>query len=112
MTTVYLPIRIQSTANLRECWQAKARRAKTQRMTAFMAMHGTERPALPVTITLTRIGAKALDSDNLAAGFKAVRDGVADWLGIDDGSPLVTWRYEQRRGKPREYAAEVSWGLM
>jgi hypothetical protein len=33
--------------------------------------------------------------------------GVADWLGIDDGDKRLTWRYAQRRGKPKEYAAEV-----
>jgi hypothetical protein len=49
-----------------------------------------------------------LDDDNLASGFKAARDGVADWLGIDDGSPRLSWRYGQRKSKPGEYAAEVS----
>ena len=64
-------------------------------------------PEPPLTITLTRIGPRTLDDDNLAGGFKHVRDGVADWLGIDDGDKRLTWRYEQRKGAPKEYAAEV-----
>jgi hypothetical protein len=32
---------------------------------------------------------------------------VADWLGIDDRDKRVKWLYAQRRGKPKEYAAEV-----
>jgi hypothetical protein len=69
------------------------------------------RPAIPesgaVAITLTRIAPRVLDTDNLASGLKAVRDGVADALGVNDGSSRLTWRYAQERGKPREYAVRV-----
>lgn len=58
-------------------------------------------------ITLTRIAPRAFDDDNLAASFKALRDGVADGLTVDDGDPRVTWRYAQRRGKAREYAVII-----
>ena len=56
---------------------------------------------------LTRIGPRRLDSDNLAAALKHVRDGVADALGMDDGDPRLVWLYGQRRGKPGEYAVLV-----
>jgi hypothetical protein len=47
---------------------------------------------------MTRLGPSAgLDSDNLAGALKAVRDGVADWLGIDDRDPRVAWVCDQRR---------------
>ena len=59
----------------------------------------------PVTITMTRIAPRTLDDDNLASGFKATRDGIADWLGIDDGSKRLRWVCEQRKG--RQYAAEI-----
>ena len=39
--------------------------------------------------------------------FKAVRDGVADWLGVDDGSSLVDWQYCQRSGGPKVYKVEI-----
>ena len=48
-----------------------------------------------------------LDSDNLASSLKAVRDGVADAMGVDDGCSRIQWCYAQRKGKPREYAVLV-----
>lgn len=48
-----------------------------------------------------------MDSDNLAISQKGVRDGVADWLGVDDGHPDIEWRYEQRTGGAKVYAIEV-----
>jgi len=47
---------------------------------------------------LVRESMRALDGDNLAGALKAVRDGVADALGIDDRNPRVTWLVDQRRG--------------
>jgi len=37
----------------------------------------------------------------------AVRDGVADAIGIDDGSARIEWKYAQEKGKPKEYAVIV-----
>jgi hypothetical protein len=48
-----------------------------------------------------------LDGDNLQSGFKAVRDGVADWLGVDDGSGLIDWQYCQRSSGPKVYKVEI-----
>jgi hypothetical protein len=75
---------------------------------AIMAARLPRRTPARLTITLTRIGVRNLDADNLANSFKHVQDGIADALGIDDGDPLLTWRYGQRRGKPKEYAVEVA----
>lgn len=108
--TVQLPIKIISEANAHGHWRERAKRAKLHRattLTLLQAWHGTKPPAGRMRITMTRIAPRTLDDDNLAGGFKATRDGVADWLGIDDGSPLLMWRYAQRKGGPREYAAEV-----
>jgi hypothetical protein len=61
---------------------------------------------LPLVVTLTRVApSNGLDGDNLQGSLKACRDGVADWLGVDDRDPRVTWLYEQRRGK--EWSVEV-----
>lgn len=103
---VTLPIRIESVANKREHWAAKARRTKFHR-NAALAIPSRFLPEPPCTVILTRIAPRKLDSDNLASGFKALRDGIADRLGIDDGDERVTWRYAQEKGKPREYAARV-----
>ncbi len=104
-----LPLRIVSTANLREHWTARGRRSATHRHTARLALRQHQVPnSGPLTITLTRIAPRNLDSDNLAISFKAVRDGVADFLGVDDGHKSLTWLYDQRKGKPGQYAAEVT----
>jgi hypothetical protein len=65
------------------------------------------RLALPVVVTITRVAPRPFDDDNLAASGKHVRDGIADALRIDDRSPLVTWRYAQRRGPAKTYAIEI-----
>jgi hypothetical protein len=107
---VRLPLKIESTPNRREHWAARASRAKLHRTTAWASLREADKlPRIlgPVVVTITRIAPRELDDDNLAAGAKAVRDGVADWLGVDDRDPLITWRYAQERGKPKEYAARI-----
>lgn len=108
--TVLLPLRIHSTANKREHWTAKAKRTKVHRTaTAVMLKTSGDPPALPVKVTLTRIAPRALDTDNLAGGFKGVRDSVAAWLGADDkpGSG-ITWHYAQARSTtPKTYTAQI-----
>ena len=64
-------------------------------------------PDPPLTVTMTRIAPRELDSDNLAISFKHVRDGIADWLGVNDNDKRVTWKYAQERGAPKHYAARV-----
>lgn len=49
-------------------------------------------------ITLIAVRQKRLDDDNLAGGFKALRDAIADSLGIDDGDPRIEWIYRQQVG--------------
>lgn len=113
MTSVsaLIPIKIVSEANVRECWQAKYSRAKEQKtaVAACLYPYGQyfRKPKGTFTITLTRIGVRKLDGDNLQRGFKSCRDSVATILGIDDGSERIEWRYEQEKGKPKEYAARI-----
>ena len=59
----------------------------------------------PLTITLTRYGPRLFDPGNHEGSFKHVQDGVADFLGRDDGDPALTWQYEQAIGK--DYAVRV-----
>lgn len=111
---IVIPIRIESEMNRREHWAARKKRFDAQRHATWWAWRQeTDRPARdasptpPVEVTLTRIGPRTLDGDNLQGGFKAVRDEVARILGIDDGDPRITWRYGQEKGKPKEYAARI-----
>lgn len=55
--------------------------------------------SLPCVVRLTRLSPGTLDDDNLRGALKAVRDGVADRLGVDDRDPRVTWEYAQERFK-------------
>ena len=101
---------LPSGANLREHWAVKAKRAKAHRAFAKAAlatqgrqwlahwrtMAGNER--LGVAVRFTRVAMRALDDDNLAYAFKAWRDGIAETVGIDDGSPRWAWEYHQRKG--------------
>jgi hypothetical protein len=105
---VEMEMKIVSLANMRLHWAAKARLVKSQRQKAFNALASVAAPpAPPCTIVLTRVAPRALDGDNLQSGFKAVRDGVADWLGVDDGSKLVEWQYRQRSGGVKVYKVEI-----
>lgn len=51
-----------------------------------------------VRVTLIAVRQKRLDDDNLAGGFKALRDSIAESLGIDDGDDRVEWIYRQQVG--------------
>lgn len=118
-----IPIRTISEANRsrHEHWATTAKRVKAQRAAVAMAWRARAIWArgfayaeprrsvqLPAIVTLTRIAPRALDDDNLARSFKAVRDQLAAEMGIDDRDPRVSWRYAQRRGKPKEYAVEIA----
>lgn len=102
-----VPIRTVSEMNGREHWTVKAKRVKLHRQAAWLCLAG-KLSFLPCTVILTRIAPRTLDGDNLQASLKACRDGVADWLGVDDGDSRVIWRYAQRPGAPKQYAVEVA----
>lgn len=100
---IELPLRIESCANKREHWATRARRTKAHRLAAIaVPVH-----PLPCVVTLIRVAPRPLDDDNLASGFKALRDGIADRFGVDDGDPRIRFKYGQVRGKAKEYAARV-----
>ena len=103
---------LPSAANLREHWTV--RHSRTQGQRKMVALHmktqgrewlaharrilGNER--MRVGCILTRVAPRQLDSDNLQAAFKAIRDEVAAQVGIDDGSDRWHWEYHQRKGAP------------
>jgi len=105
--TLTLPIRLKSSLNQREHWAKKAKRVKAERDATAWVLGSRPRPALPCTVLLTRIAPRTLDDDNLRGAFKAVRDEVARWLGVDDADPRVRWEYAQERGQPKQYAARI-----
>jgi hypothetical protein len=110
MTTLRIELRTVSGLNAREHWRDRARRVKAERHAVGWAIL-VERPAKPVppcAVTMTRIAPRDLDDgDNLSSSMKAVRDQLAEWIGVNDHDPRVTWAYGQERGKPKEYAVRV-----
>ena len=124
MTTIMIPIdgmRLGAALNARVHWSKRAARAKKERAVIRMAMlhanvdqknwqwffYGAPMPS-GLTCTLVRVAPRMLDDDNLAGAFKAVRDGVAAFFGVDDGPKgPIAWRYEQRRGQPKQYRVEI-----
>lgn len=102
------PIKTVSEANRssREPWQVKMRRRKSQQLEMNVmfknALQGRQIP-LPCTVKLTRVGPKAMDTDNLAGSFKACRDEIARVLGVDDGDPRIRFEYEQTPIGERSY---------
>lgn len=100
---IELPIATVSEANRRDHWATKARRVKAHRNAAWALCPVYP---LPCIVTLTRIAPRGLDDDNLRGACKALRDGIADKLGIDDRDPRVEWRYAQAKGKPASVVVE------
>lgn len=109
--TVTLPIRLVSVANAREHWSKKAARARDHRGAARLVVASNKWKTWadhPLTVTLTRVAPRMLDSDNLSSAFKALRDGVADALGVNDNDGRISWRYDQQRGRIKEYAVRIT----
>ena len=104
MKEYMLPLKTGRGLNERECWQVRARRAKRERGTAFACV--SEHP-LPCVVTLIRVSPGTLDDDAPPAALKAVRDGIADRLRIDDRDPRVQWRYGQEVCKRGEFGVRV-----
>lgn len=101
MASVLVPaLRLSRGKNEREHHMARHRRVKRERATVGWALRAVARPALPCTVTMTRIAPSAgLDDDNLTQSLSAVRDAVAEWLGVDDGdSATVRYLCAQERG--------------
>lgn len=109
-----LGIRVRS-LNEREHTMVRAKRVARERGVTRLAMTPICRPwrlrlqgGLPrLTIELTRLGPKLMDSDNNVGSLKHVRDGVADALGVDDGDPRLHWVYLQDCRRRRIYAVRI-----
>lgn len=111
MTITVPGLVVVSEANQRCHWTVRANRFASQKATLLVALTSVGWAKSPpfdrAEVTLTRLGGRGLDSDNLAGSFKAVRDALADWLGVDDGSDRVAWHYGQRPGGERGVCVSV-----
>ena len=108
--TITLPMRTVSEANVGDNRVGKIVAMKRKGVQRMIALHAATMnhaiTMLPAIVTLTRKAPRLLDDDNLARSLKAVRDGVADAMGVDDGDvDAVEWLYEQVIAK--DYAVEI-----
>lgn len=97
-----IPIKVISEMNWRGHWAERHCRMKKQKDLAYVycLKHLGRKREWPgeFFITLTRLKGyrqRDYDDDNLRGAFKAVRDGIAAYLGIDDGSERIEWEYYQ-----------------
>lgn len=115
MIEFLIPIKTVTEGNAKEHWRTKAARAKSQRGAARLfgsAQCGKQDVALPCTVTLVRISPGTLDDDNLPGSLKHIRDGIADWLGVDDKHrDAVRYKYDQSKGKPMGVLVTVTPGI-
>jgi len=99
------------TPNKMEHWTERHKRNKKQRQVINYFLNTQEKPPFfPLEISLTRIGPREWDYDNLVFSFKNSRDTLSDWLipgkakGQADGDKRLQWLYSQEKGEPKEHA--------
>ena len=83
--------------NARMHWSKRYRIGKQHKKIALLL----PKMSLPLVVTITRIAParyRRMDEDNLSGACKQVRDGIAERMGVDDGDPRWTWRYQQEAG--------------
>jgi len=114
MIEVTIPLRTGRGQNDRGAtWHKKAKRNKSERNLAFWSLydaHPKPKTLLNhIEVTLTRIGpTNGLDDDNLAGSLKALRDGVADWLYMNDRDPRLKFVYKQERNPKWQVRIQVA----
>ena len=95
-----LPLATVSLANEHTHWRTRSTRVKAQRPLVIACLRATgQRAELPCVVVLTRTAPRQLDDDNAVSACKGVRDSVAQFIGVDDRDPRVTWHVAQAKGK-------------
>lgn len=102
-----LPFRVESRANDHRSnhWGARAATTKIQRMGTHLALAGLKAwarrqlEAGGLVVRVVRLAPRALDAhDNLGHALKAITDGVADALSVNDRDERVTFVPDAERG--------------
>jgi hypothetical protein len=106
LAEVYIPGFVPSgSLNSREHWQARTRRVKKEHHIVTTALLAdaewlrNDRGHTVGKVVITRLSAGKPDSDQVVGYVKGVRDATAKFLGVDDGSDVITWAVESRRVK-------------
>lgn len=110
---VELPLPITGQGqNAREHWAVRAKRTRRERAgVATMLASLVGRVPCPSVVRLTILGGhRRIDDDNVKGRLKAARDGVADFLAVDDGDERIRWEYGHERGRELGVRVELSGG--
>lgn len=100
-----IPVKTVAGLNAREHWRARSSRVKKERTTAaMMTPAGIE---LPCVVKMNRLSSSKLDDDNLQGACKAIRDGIADKIGVPDNDPRIEWLYSQEKCKRGNFGVRV-----
>lgn len=109
---IKIPYRLQS-PNIKEHWAKTHKRNKKLHLLLNTYLPDLSNCHLPCKVTLTRVGPRALDHDNLVYAFKFLVDEISDRLipglarGRADGLGKIEFLYKQKRSKLKEYAVEI-----
>jgi len=113
-----VPIIVISEANIKEHWSKGHKRHKDQKFLVTNALsHNKVSKKLPVTITLTRLSPRKLDSDNLQTAFKYVRDAISEYFipgkgpGRADDDPRLLWIYDQIKSEDKGIQLSFAWAV-
>lgn len=110
-----VPVRTKNESNSGQGhhWKITQRKRKAVRGKTLLCARAAlmPPPKPPLVVMMTRFSAGELDDDGLRSALKSVRDGIADWLGVDDKrADLVRYGYGQEPCKRGQgwVAVEVS----
>ncbi len=109
--TVTIPVSTTNELNAGN-WNWRTRRAyrlKVRTITnlSLLTVPRDLKPKPPLTVTMTRFSAGTLDTGGLWASLKSVEDATAEFLGVDDADPIVTWLVDQKACKRGTHFVEV-----
>lgn len=108
MTSIIVPIRLRSYANIPEHWATKAARQKKQRVIIRLCLKNHDISHFN-SVELIRHAPRKLDDDNLISAFKHIRDCIADLMipGLAPGRADAKINFIYAQQKSKEYCIEI-----
>lgn len=105
---------VPSLANMHSHWTKKKVITDAQKSHVWAAFVNNKiKATLPVDVYITRTNTRKLDSDNLQAAIKHIRDAIANELipgkgwGRADDDPRIGWHYDQINSHKRGFRVKI-----
>jgi hypothetical protein len=98
------PMRLPNLTNVRwaHAWAIRARAVRAQHKAVQKHLDRHTPPPGPWLVRIHYVHWGTLDSDGLVTCAKGVRDCIAKWLGVNDGSKQLRWELSQQAIRERE----------